>query len=627
MCGISGKVYLSNNKIEKSELESMIQMMLHRGPDDQGVYLSNDNKVGLANVRLAIIDLSQKGHQPMGYLNRYVITYNGEMYNFQTEKKKLQKMGYRFRSESDTEVILALYDKYKFKCLEHINGMFAFALYDTLEQTLFIARDRLGKKPVKYYFNGQTLIFASELKSILSQKEVSISPDWKAIHHYLTFGFAPTPMTGFDSIKKIEPGSYIYLDIRKKRLENVKYWSLDYSNKLYLSESEWCDQILSNLEDSTRLRMISDVPVGAFLSGGVDSSGVVATMAKLSNKPINTFTITFEDEKYNESEFARNIASMYKTDHTELQARPEAIEELLPKLIYQYEEPYANSSSIVMYMVSKLAKKHVTVVLNGDGGDENFAGYDRFDKLNRDLQFDKFRFAEKILTAPISIANSFIHSPFLNRANNFLIKSQTSIPDRFVTYNCYFTNPEKGNIYTDYFRDLTQNWDSYQLTRSNFKECKAADIRDKALYSDLIDYFPDDLLTKVDISSMAVSLESRSPFLDYRMVELAAKIPFDLKLRNGEHKYILKKALEKIVPKENLYRPKKGFSIPLSIWFTGELNKYAETVLLSKRAYTQKIFKKEVIREMLNTHSEKTDFGPKLWAILALELWMKTFFK
>lgn len=627
MCGIAGKIYINNSNVEKSDLQVMSKKIEHRGPDDEGFYISKNRKVGLVNRRLAIIDLSSKGHQPMRFRERYWITFNGEIYNFLVEKKRLEKEGYRFSSNTDTEVLLALYDKYKEKCLTYLRGMFAFAIYDEREDTVFLARDRIGKKPLKYYFNGTVFVFASELKAILTQKEIPKNPDWFDVHNYLTYGFVPSPNTGFKGIKKLEPGHYLYLDIKSSKLIKNRYWFPDFSEQYHLSESEWCKRILEELKEATKLRMIADVPIGAFLSGGVDSSGVVASMAGLSVKPIKTFTIIFKEEKYNEKKYADRIVSLYKTDHNELLAKPEAIDELLPDLTYQYEEPYADSSAVITYMVSKLARKYVTVILNGDGGDENFAGYDRFDRLNRDILLDSYQpFIRPVGLPILSSLQKSTNSTFLKRTYKFLEKSKIPLADRFVTYNCYFTNEDKKRIYSQHFNNLTKSENSYEIARNKFEESKVSDPRDKALYSDLINYLPNDLLAKVDIASMAVSLEARSPFLDRNMIDLACKIPFNLKLKGGTHKYILKKALEPIVPKENLYRQKLGFSIPLDKWFTGKLNKYCESILLDKNAKTKNLFDQNEIKRMLKTHTEKVDFGSKLWSLLTLELWFRSFF-
>lgn len=623
MCGIAGKVFLQDKEVTQGDLQKLSTAIAHRGPDDEGFYISPDKRLGLVNRRLAIIDLSSKGHMPMNYKKRYWITFNGEIYNFQELRRQLSKLGYTFKSHSDTEVILALYDKYKLEFLHKLRGMFALAIYDIKEQTLFLAKDRLGKKPLKYYFKDSTFIFASELKALLTQKEVKAEIDLLAVHNFLTYGYVHAPHTGFKNIQKLEPGHYLLLDLKKETLIKRKYWKPDFKEKWDLSESEWSKKILSGLEEATKLRMIADVPIGAFLSGGVDSSAVVAMMARNSKTPIKTFTIGFKEKEYDETHYAQRIADIYKTSHTILQVDPENIE-LLPDLVYQYEEPYADSSAIITYLVSKLARRHVTVVLNGDGGDENFAGYDRYAKIKRDVILG--RYLSPIRPLGIAFTKDSNH-PFIRRTHNFLKKAETPLSHRFVSYNCFFENKVKESLYTPYFKDITQNINSYNIMEDLFTNASAESIYDKALWADLTAYFPEDLLTKVDIASMAISLEARSPFTDHNMVELAAKIPYNLKVKGrNTHKYILKKALEKIIPKENLYRKKMGFSIPLEHWFSGELNSYASSLLLSKNAKIKAIFNQNVIASMLKGHKKGNDFGPKLWSLLTLELWMKRFF-
>ncbi len=626
MCGIAGKIYFNKGQNTAHDLQKMANCIQYRGPDDNGIFINENKKVGLINLRLAIQDLSTKGHMPMPFKNKYWITFNGEIYNFRQERKHLEKFGYKFKSNSDTEVILALYDKYGSRCLEHLRGMFAFAIYDQEKQLVFLARDRIGKKPLKYFMNSNVFIFASELKAILTQKEVTKAPDFVAIHHYLTYGYVPSPQTGFEAIQKLEPGHYMILDLVRNIVTKKKYWEPDFSAKLELSEKDWCKRILHELEESTKLRMIADVPVGSFLSGGVDSSAIVAMMAKNSKKPIKTFTIAFKEKEYNETEYAQKIADLYHTDHTVLEANPDNIE-LLPSLTYQYEEPFADASAIVTYMVSKLAKEYVTVILNGDGGDENFAGYDRYCRLKRDVVIDSLWWAHPLMHFAARHINST--NPTLDRIDRFLEKAKTPLADRFVTYNCYFKNEDKDKLYSQWFKNIC-GLNSYSIYRSKFNNSHALDCRDAALYADLTTYLPEDLLAKVDIASMANSLEARSPLLDHKFIELACKINFDLKVKGYgkrcEFKYIFKKALQDLVPKENLYRPKKGFSIPLSKWFTGDLNKYTASVLLNKNAHTKKLFNQNEIKRMLKNHTETTDFGPQLWSLLTLELWFQSYF-
>lgn len=628
MCGIAGKVSLTNKEISTREIESMTGAIKHRGPDDDGTYISPDKKVGLGHRRLSIIDISPLGHQPMRYLNRYEIVFNGEIYNFQEERAELEQEGYVFTSHSDTEVILALYDKYGKQCLEHLRGMFAFAIYDDREKVLFVARDRVGKKPFKYFFDGQTFLFASELKAILTQPEYIREPDYEAIHHYLTLQYVPAPLTGFKDIKKLEPAHFLLLDLKTKKLEKKRYWRLDYSKKLDYSEDEWKRQIIDTLDESTRLRMIADVPIGAFLSGGIDSSAIVAMMARHSDRPIKTFSIGFKEEEYNELPYARIIAKKFSTDHTEFIIEPDAIE-LLPMLVRQYEEPYADSSALPTYYVSKLTREHVTVALNGDGGDENFAGYTRYAAFQVSNILDHFDFLNRIAGKPITkfLARN-IRNTFFDRLHRFSKSLSTDYRRRYLSYTAYFTNEQKSRLYTNEFKAKVWNNDTYDIIASRFLESGSTNRTEQAVSADIATYLPEDLLAKVDIASMSVALEGRSPFLDHKMLELTAQIPFHLKLKGlNNKKYILKEALRGIIPDKVMFRPKMGFGVPIDTWFRGSLKEYAGETLLSEKAVRRGLFKKESVKNILTTHAETNiNFSPHIWALLTLELWFEEYF-
>lgn len=628
MCGITGKIYFNDSLITKESIETMNKEIIHRGPDDGGIYISPDQKTGLGHRRLSIIDLSPLGHQPMNYLDRYWIVFNGEIYNFQEKREMLQKEGYSFKSKSDTEVILALYDKFKKDCLEHLRGMFAFAIYDEQEKTIFCARDRIGKKPFKYYLDNNVFMFASELKAILTQKDYTKEPDYVAIHHYLTLQYVPAPLTGFKDIKKLEAAHYIFIDLKTKQVVKERYWQLDYSQKLDLSEDEWKKRILEKLEESVKLRMISDVPLGAFLSGGIDSSAVVALMSKLSNKPVKTFTIGFKEEKYNEAHYAKEIAEKFKTEHTEFIVEPHAIE-IVPMLVKQYEEPYADSSALPTYYVSKMTREHVTVALNGDGGDENFAGYDRYSIQKFSLWYEKLLFLHKIIALPMAkfLAKN-IKNTFFERAYRFSKTLEEDYTHRYLNYICYFTNEMKKKIYTEQFKEKMVEINSYDIVASKFNETKTKDKLDQTLFADFSTYLPDDLMVKVDIDSMAVSLEGRSPFLDHEFMELCAKIPSNLKLKGfNNKKYILKKSLEGFIPNDILYRKKMGFGVPIEAWLRDDLKKYAEELLLSEKALGRGIFKKESVKDFLRQHNEtKVSYAQQIWALICLEQWFITFF-
>lgn len=628
MCGITGKISFSSTPISTEEIETMNDAIKHRGPDDGGAYISPDQKVGLGHRRLSIIDLSPLGHQPMRYMDRYEIVFNGEVYNFQEKRDMLEQEGYTFTSHSDTEVILALYDKYGKGCLEHLRGMFAFAIYDEKENTLFAARDRVGKKPFKYYQDENVFLFASELKAILTQPEYVKEPDYVAIHHYLTLQYVPAPLTGFVGIKKLEPAHFLFIDLKTKTVTKERYWKLDYSKKLDLSEDEWKKRILAKLEESVKLRMISDVPIGAFLSGGIDSSAVVAMMAKHSEKPIRTFTIGFKEEKYDESPYARQIAETFGTDHTEFVVEPHAIE-ILPLLVRHFEEPYADKSALPTYYVSKLTREHVTVALNGDGGDENFAGYERHSIQKFSLWYEQFHRFNRFIALPVTrFLSRHLKKTFFYRAMRFSETLADRFDHRYVNYICSLPNDMKKRLYSDAFYEKMQGIDSYDIVASKFPHAGSQDRMDQTLFADFSTYLPDDLMVKTDIDTMAVSLESRSPFLDHEFLELTAQIPSELKLRGfTDKKYLLKKSLSGLVAHNILYRKKMGFGVPIEFWLRGELKEYAYALLLSEKAIARKIFKSREVRRLLDAHTQTNiNYAPQIWTLINLEQWFVTFF-
>ena len=628
MCGITGKICFGDDSVREQDILMMNEKIMHRGPDDGGTYISPDKKVGLGHRRLSIIDLSPLGHQPMNYLDRYWIVFNGEIYNFQEKREFLEKEGYSFKSKSDTEIILALYDKFGKNCLEHLRGMFSFAIYDEQEKTIFCARDRVGKKPFKYYLDENVFIFASELKAILTQKEYKKEPDYIAIHHYLTLQYCPAPLTGFKDLKKLKPAHYLFIDLKTKKIENKRYWKLDYSQKLDLSEEEWKKRIMEKLEECVKIRMISDVPLGAFLSGGIDSSAIVGLMSKLSNKPIKTFSIGFREENYNELKYAKIVAEKFKTDHTEFIVEPHAIE-LLPMLVRQYEEPFADSSALPTYYVSKMTRDFVTVALNGDGGDENFAGYGRYGIQKFSLWYDKIMPIHRYFVLPISkfLARN-IKTTFFDRAYLFAKTLSEKYNYRYLNYIRYFSNESKEQIYTDNFKQKTLGIDSYNIVAEKFNEAGTKNKMDQCLFADFSTYLPDDLMVKVDIDSMAVALEGRSPFLDHELLELTTKIPFKLKIKGlNNKKYILKEALRGLVPDEVMFRPKMGFGIPIEDWFRTELKNFAYNTLLSKKATNRGIFKKEAVKAILDEHANtKISHAYRIWALITLELWFQEYF-
>jgi asparagine synthase (glutamine-hydrolysing) len=627
MCGIAGKI-LYNGQVTIEHIAKMTNALQHRGPDGEDVYISKNHNVGLGHRRLSIIDLSERGKQPMAYLNRYHITFNGEIYNYQSLRRSLEAGGHRFQSETDTEVILALYAEHGIECLKHLRGMFAFVIYDQQQQTIFCARDRMGQKPFKYCFNDEVFMFASELKAILTQPEYKKEVDYRAVHHYLTYQYVPAPLTGFKDIYKLLPGHYLLLDINSKKVDIKQYWDVSFSNQLTLSENEWGDRILETLEESVKIRMRSDVPLGAFLSGGVDSSAVVAMMARNSTQPIKTFSIGFKEKEFNELPYAKQVADLFDTDHKEFIVEPDMIN-VLPELVYHYEEPYADSSQLPTYYVSKHTKDFVTVALNGDGGDENFGGYSRYSLQKFTLWYERFSSVNKHIVKPsASMMSQLFKSDFFNKCKRFTDAMDQRYEHRYINYICYFSNEMKQQLYHPDFVEKTRNFNPYDGVADIFQQAGTDNKLDQTFYFDIKTYLPDDLLVKVDIATMMVSLEGRSPFLDHNMVELAASIPAGLKIRGGDkQKYILKKSLKGLLPDNILHRKKRGFGIPINYWFRHQLKEYLLDTLLSERAIRRNLFLKKGIHQLISKHQNNAvNHGHRLWSLLTLELWFQRFF-
>ncbi|MCE9642719.1 MAG: asparagine synthase (glutamine-hydrolyzing) [Candidatus Andersenbacteria bacterium] len=607
MCGIAGKVSLGMRNVTNSEISAMTDAIAHRGPDDTGAYISPNRKVGLGHRRLSIIDLSSAGHQPMRYMDRYEIVFNGEIYNFQEEKTKLEKDGYVFYSHTDTEVILALYDKYKEDCVQYLRGMFAFAIYDEQDNTIFCTRDRVGQKPFKYYQDESVFIFGSELKTILTQSEYNKEPDREAIIDFLVLQYTPGTTTGFKHIKKLLPGHTLLLDIKQKKTKITPYWNLQYAENLSLSQQAWEDSIASMLQESVAEQMISDVPVGAMLSGGIDSSIIVSLMTQQSSKQINTFSVGFEGEQVSELPYAKKIAEKFNTSHHELHIKPTSID-ILQQLVHVMEEPFGDHGALPTLLISKLMKEHVTVALNGDGGDENFAGYDRYTAYK----------LSNILSPYNSLARSV--------ARAIPVVSKTERLHRFIASLSY--SPERRYLeYICYISPQTMDRSSIESISHAFTSEKSADWLSKLLSADLHTYLPGALLPKVDMATMAYSLEARSPFFDHRFMEMAASIPSSLKIKGlNNRKYILKSAFKDSIPEEILHRKKRGFSVPLEAWFQDDLLAFAISLLSSPATRSAGYISHEKIQHILTTHARHGSQGRQLWILLMLELWLREFF-
>ncbi len=629
MCGICGKISL-NGAVSENLIRKMCEVLVHRGPDNEGVCIKEVKgeglrvNVGLGHRRLSVIDVSSAGHQPMCNEDGSIwLVMNGEVYNFPGLRKDLEKRGHVFKSHTDTEVIIHLYEEKGVDCLSDLRGPFAFAIWDEKKQRLFLARDRVGKRPLYYTYRNQTLIFASEIKAILQDPEVSTEVNRSAITDYLSYGYVPTPQSMFKGIMKLPPAHFMIYE--KGNIKIERYWELDFSKKLELSEDEYCERTMGLLEEATKIRLISDVPLGAFLSGGIDSSAVVYMMSKLSSRPVKTFSIGFEEQEYSELKFAKVIADRFGTEHKEYIVRPNAIE-MLPKLVWHYNEPYADSSALPSYYVAKMTRQEVTVVLNGDGGDECFGGYERFMAA---------RFAEMFkslgtgrIAGLIAARMNSKRSPkdFKAKLKRFLSGISRPSPERHYEWISIFKDKEKEDLFSDSFKAEIKNRDSFLYLNNAFNQCRSSDIVDQVMSTDIRTNLLDDLLVKMDIATMANSLEGRSPFLDHKVMEFAASIPSGMKIKGTSLKYILKKALKDKLPDEILGRGKMGFGVPLDSWFRGELKDYSHEMLLSDRCIKRGYFRKEALKNMLDGHSSgKVNNGARIWSLVFLELWHRMF--
>ncbi|MDD5541734.1 MAG: asparagine synthase (glutamine-hydrolyzing) [Acidobacteriia bacterium] len=630
MCGICGKLNFDpQRRIDEDLLIRMRDTLYHRGPDDGGIYI--DGSMGLGVRRLAIIDLSSHGHQPLSNEDETLwIAFNGEIYNFQEIRKDLLQQGHQFRSHTDTETVVHLYERHGPDCLQYLRGMFAFAIWDKRRRRLFLARDRVGKKPLFYRADSSSFWFGSEIKAILEDPEVPRSPDYTAIHHYLAFQSVPAPWSAFEGIRKLPPGHFMVVE--NGRVTTERYWNLRFSPKRTVrtrrDEEDLTEEARSTVEEATRLRMISDVPLGAFLSGGVDSSAVVALMARSSSRPIRTFSIGFDQAGYNETHFARLVAERYHTDHQEFIVHPNA-REVIPQLVWHYNEPFADSSAIPTFYVSKLARQHVTVALNGDGGDETFGGYDRYYALSLAR---KFRWLGKVVSpAVVRVLESWITKSgdprsVSWRGRRFLRGLGNSFEEQYFDWISYFSNASKQSAYTPEFARQQSSQDSLSLLKDVFDSADAADLVDRAMQVDALSYLPDTLLTKVDIASMANSLEARSPLLDHKVMELAASLPVALKLHGRVQKYLFKKAMEPLLPPEILQRSKMGFGVPLADWLRGELAGWAQELLLGEKFRSRGIFRADFADKILREHlSGRWNWQYHIWSLVMLELWFQMF--
>jgi asparagine synthase (glutamine-hydrolysing) len=629
MCGICGIVNFEDASSACVQLvRRMTDQLIHRGPDDCGFH--SERGVALGFRRLSIIDL-KTGDQPLANEDGTVwAVFNGEIYNYRNLRKELEKAGHHFRTRSDSETIVHAYEEYGLDFVKHLRGMFAIGLWDARLKRLVLVRDRLGKKPLYYYRNAKHLLFASELKALLQSPDVPRELDPVAVDEYLTFHYVPAPRTILRSVRKLEPGHMLVVNTETGYFDDRRYWNLEYEPKLPLDEAEASAILRDTLTEAVRLRLVSDVPLGALLSGGIDSSIVVGLMSQASSEPVKTFTIGFDESAYNELQYAREISQRFGTDHHEFMVRPDALA-LADKIVYYLDEPMGDSSAIPTYYVSQMARQHVTVVLNGDGGDEAFGGYNHYASVLQTLRWEK-------------LPRWFVHGlrPFLNRWPKRLDYRRTAdrcktfadigympLADQFLRQVTTYPSKLRRGLYTaemEHSINGHQKRGAEEHILSLFEGNNGMGPLDQMLRADTKTLLPGDFLVKMDRMSMAHSLEARSPFLDHEVVEFAARLPESYKRKGNDGKLLLKRAFADLLPNNIRRRKKQGFGIPLDLWFRQELSPFAHDILLGQRARERSHFKPEAVKTMLDEHQAGFfDHSARLWTLLVLEVWQRQY--
>lgn len=625
MCGIAGFVTQEDVRDPSATREILARMcgsITHRGPDDEGLEISGPAALGMR--RLSIIDLAG-GHQPMsGCDDQIAIVFNGEIYNFRDLKRALESLGHVFKTNSDTEAIVHAYEEYGRNCVEHLRGMFAFAIWNGSRRELFMARDRAGKKPLYYTITrDRTLIFGSELKALCEHPDFTGEINIEALDAYLTFGYVPDPLTIFRDVHKLTAGHRLIFKNGGATAES--YWDFPYEQPLvepFANEAEAASELLKLLDESVRLRLIADVPLGAFLSGGVDSSTVVALMARHSDRPVKTFSIGFNEDSYNELKYARLAAKSFATEHHEFIVTPE-ICDVVDQLVWHFDEPFADSSAIPTYVVSKLAREHVKVVLSGDGGDELFAGYTRYATDRRRSRFAKL---PRTLRAGVMqpLGRNLPHGAW---GRNFVHNVALDPLDRYIEDISIFTRLNKSSLYTTDFLAELDGAEAAAGFREIAQRSRSDSGLDPLLFLDSKTYLPGDILTKVDRMSMAASLEARVPLLDHKLIEfVCTRIPANMKMKGLVTKHILKEAVRDLVPSEILNRAKQGFGVPIDQWINQQLRARVRDTLTEPRTRQRGYVEPRYVRILLEEHERgRRDHARELWALFMLELWHRKF--
>jgi asparagine synthase (glutamine-hydrolysing) len=630
MCGITGWANLENNQAKTDGNESLLRQMCarmrHRGPDSEGVWL--DESVALGMRRLAIIDLSPDGEQPVFNEDKsVVVVMNGELYNFPEIRADLEKRGHQFRGHSDTEILPHLYEEYGLEMLDKINGMFAFALWDKTRKRLLIARDRFGEKPLYYGVFGGKLFFASELKVLLTHPEVQPKLNLQALRSYVSFDYVPAPLSIFEGISKLPAAHYLLL--ANGRIKNAPYWNLSFEKRKPVpTVEESAAELRELLADAVKMRMISDVPLGILLSGGVDSSTVATFAQQFSNRPVKTFSIGFDEDSFDESKFARQVAEHLGTEHYEDRLSVEKAAEILPEIASWLDEPLSDGSILPTFLLSRFVRQHVTVALGGDGGDEIFAGYPMYYGHKMARVYDsippivrRYLIENVIENLPVSTKNL----SFDYKAKRFVAASKLDTVARHHAWFGSFRIDEQDSLFSAEVRQAT-NSNIYQTANDWRKMATTKSLVEQMQFVDLKMYMAEDILTKVDRASMAVSLEVRAPFLDPRVVEFSMSLPENYKLKGKNGKYILKKAVAPLLPENILKRPKKGFGIPIADWLKGKLKPLANDLLSAERLNKQGLFNADFVQKLLREHEQgRASHHKQLWTLLIFQLWYDKF--
>lgn len=619
MCGIVGQVRFDCGAPDRELLMRMCGALVHRGPDSRGIHLAAS--VGLGVQRLRVIDIAT-GDQPISNEDgQIVVVLNGEIYNFAELRNQLQARGHRFATRSDTEVIVHLYEEHGDACVDHLAGMFAFALWDARRQRLLLARDRVGKKPLFYALRDGVLSFASELAALMQDASIPRDVDLAALDAYFTYRYVPSPASAFRAVRKLPPAHRMTLDADGATIE--RYWRLDFSRRAHGTDEELLQELHEQLRGAVRRRLVADVPVGAFLSGGVDSAAIVAFMAEASPQPIKTFTVGFGDPAIDERDLARTVAEHFGTEHRELVVEADAAA-IIPQIVRHYGEPFADATAIPTFALAEMARRDVTVALNGDGGDETFAGYPRY-RINRGAARAE---CVPLPLREIAAAAARRVPPggnFDSRRSRLHHLGETLAMrplDRYIVYMTTLQGLSTEELYTDDLIESLSYVDTRMVLAAPWMSASGSGLLDRMLEVDTLTYLPDDLLTKVDIASMAHALECRSPMVDHEFMQFAASLPEHLKLAGREHKAGLRRMLRGIVPDPVLDAPKRGFQPPLAQWFRSDLREFVRDVLLCSKARERGWFKPASVLRLIDDHQAgRADNSGGIWTLMMFELW------